>query len=77
MTKKATAPSAEAGAVAPASAAKASKPAHHLPTQRRPRDEFTGLGGTYTRNPETGERTKVQPPAAASAAAEEEDTAEA
>ena len=77
MTKKATAPSAEAGAAAPAPEAKALKPAHHLPTQRRPRDEFTGLGGTYTRNPETGARTKVQPPAEAPAAAGGEDTAQA
>ena len=77
MTKKATAPGAEAGAAASAPAAKASKPAHHLPTQRCPRDEFTGLGGTYTRNPETGERTKVPPPAEAPAVAGGEDTAEA
>jgi len=59
-----TAAPAEASAAAPASNpvhtyAQGSKPAHHLPTQRRPRDQFTGLGGTYTRNPETGERALV------------------
>ena len=77
MNKRATAPSAEAGAAAPAPAAKAAKPAHHLPTERRSRDEFTGLGGTYTRDPKTGARTKVPPSAEAPAAAGSEDTAQA
>lgn len=57
--KKATAPSAEAGAAAPAPKA---NPLHQ-PTPRRPRDQFTGQGGTYARDPITGERTPVSPPA--------------
>ncbi|MNV55220.1 hypothetical protein D3C71_1474470 [compost metagenome] len=75
MIKKATAPGAEAGAAAPAAAittpvhtsapAKPTKPAHHQPTAPRPRDEFTGQGGTYQRDPATGVRTKVPPPAPA------------
>lgn len=67
MAKKTTADQAEAGAAAPASATDTAvhtyaqtKPAHHLPTPRRPRDQYTGKGGTYTRDPATGERTPVQ-----------------
>ncbi len=77
MAKKTTADQAEAGAAAPASTtetavhtyaqeaqpAKPAKPAHHLPTPRRPRDQYTGVAGTYTRDPETGERTPVKPEA--------------
>jgi len=66
MSKKATAPGAEAGAAAPAATAtKPAKPAHHLPTAPRPRDQYTGKGGTYTRDPATGERTPVTPVAPA------------
>lgn len=68
MTTKAIAPGAKAGAAAPADKAqpaKPSKPAHHQPTAPRPRDEFTGQGGTYQRDPATGVRTKVPPPAKA------------
>ncbi|CAN7202700.1 hypothetical protein LJR118_000611 [Acidovorax sp. LjRoot118] len=72
MAKQTTADKAEAGAAAPASttptpvhtyAQKPAKPAHHLPTPPRPRDQFTGKGGTYTRDPATGERTPVKPEA--------------
>ena len=35
------------------------------PSQRHPRDEHTGVGGQYVRDPVTGVRTKVEPPAAA------------
>lgn len=73
MAKQTTADKAEAGAAAPASTTdtlvhtyaqhKPAKPAHHLPTERRPRDQYTGKGGTYTRDPQTGERTPVQPEA--------------
>lgn len=73
MAKQTTADKAEAGAAAPASTAatpvhtyaqpKPGKPTHHLPTPRRPRDEYTGVAGTYTRDPETGVRTPVQPEA--------------
>lgn len=65
MTKKATAPAAKAGAAAPATA-KATQPNPlHQPTPRRPRDAHTGKGGTYTRDPVTGQRTPVQPVASA------------
>lgn len=68
---KSTAAPAGAGAAAPAPAPKkAEKPAHHQPTPPRPRDEFTGQGGTYVRDPKTGERTKVEPPAADAPAAD-------
>lgn len=83
MTKRATAPGAEAGAAAPAATSTAA-PVHtsaqapkanplHQPTTRRPRDEHTGKGGTYTRDPATGLRTPVKP----AAPAEGEDTATA
>ena len=65
---KSTAASAAAGAAAPVATpnpTKPTKPAHHLPTPPRARDEFTGLGGTYTRDPATGKRTRVPPPAPA------------
>jgi hypothetical protein len=66
MSKRATAPAAEAGAAAPATVpAKAAKPAHHQPTAPRPRDQYTGKGGTYQRDPVTGERTPVTPVAPA------------
>lgn len=59
---------AEASAAAPASvpvhtSAQDAKPAHHQPTPRPPRDQYTGRGGTYARNPATGERTPVTPAA--------------
>ena len=63
---KSTATPAAAGAaapVAPPTAGKATKPAHHHPTPPRPRDEYTGKGGTYTRDPATGQRTPVKPAA--------------
>ena len=84
MSKKATAPGADAGAAAPATTSTAA-PVHtsaqkapkanplHQPTPRRPRDEHTGMGGTYTRDPETGQRTPVKP----AAPADGEDTATA
>ena len=65
MSKKATAPAAEAGAAAPATPPQATKPALHQPTPRRPRDAYTGQGGSYTRDPATGERTPVPPVAPA------------
>lgn len=60
-----TSASAAAGAAAPVATPKPTKPAHHLPAPPRVRDEFTGLGGTYTRDPATGLRTRVLPPATA------------
>jgi len=70
MAKQTTADKAGAGAAAPASTTdtpvhtyaqqKPAKPAHHLPTPRRPRDQYTGVAGTYTRDPKTGERAPVQ-----------------
>lgn len=62
---KSTAAPAAAGAAAPVATPKATKPAHHLPTPPRARDEFTGIGGTYMRDPATGVRTRVPPPAPA------------
>lgn len=62
---KSTAAPAAAGAAAPVATPKPTKPAHHLPTPPRARDEFTGLGGTYMRDPATGKRTRVPPPAEA------------
>lgn len=62
---KSTAAPAAAGAAAPVATPKATKPAHHLPTPPRARDEFTGIGGTYMRDPATGKRTRVPPPAEA------------
>jgi len=41
--------------------AKPAKPAHHLPTPPRPRDVHTGKGGSYVRDPATGERRRVEP----------------
>ncbi|MDA8522310.1 hypothetical protein [Acidovorax sp. NCPPB 4044] len=73
---KRTADPAEAAAVAAdesvhtyaqTAATRPTKPAHHLPTLRRPRDEFAGIGGTYLRDPETGKRT-LAPPVAMPAA---------
>lgn len=87
MSNKAIAPGAKAGAAAPATNSTAA-PVHtsaqkapkanplHQPTPRRPRDEYTGQGGTYTRDPVTGQRTRVEP-AAAPAAAGADDTAAA
>lgn len=74
MTNRRTAPAAEAGAAAPegseqaavharAQAASPAKPPHHQPTQLHPRDKHTGKGGTYTRDPITGERTPTEPQA--------------
>lgn len=62
---KSTAAPAAAGAAAPVATPKPTKPAHHLPTPPRARDEFTGIGGTYKRDPITGVRTRVPPPAPA------------
>lgn len=60
MKSKSTAPSAEAGAAAPADTAQQPNP---LLTPMRKRDELTGKGGQYVRDPDTGLRTLVQPPA--------------
>jgi hypothetical protein len=38
---------------------KAEKPPHHRASTPAPRDEFTGQGGRYVRDPATGIRTKV------------------
>lgn len=69
MATHRTAVPADASAAAPASTpvhtsaqtTKPAKPAHHQPSQRRPRDEFTGMGGTYQRDPTTGVRVPVTP----------------
>lgn len=37
------------------------KPPHHEPTAPRPRDKHTGLGGSYVRDPATGERRRATP----------------
>ncbi|KAB2902137.1 MAG: hypothetical protein F9K35_04610 [Burkholderiaceae bacterium] len=73
MTNRRTAPAAEAGAAAPEGGEQAAvhtraqavpaKPPHHQPTQLPPRDKHTGKGGTYTRDPITGERTPTEPQA--------------
>lgn len=34
------------------------------PVQTPARDEYTGLGGTYVRDPATGQRARLQPPEA-------------
>lgn len=62
MSKR-TAVSAEAGAAAPASVAptKSAAPA----VQVWPPDQYTGIGGTYIRDPITGVRTPVKPEATA------------
>ena len=57
MSKTRTAPSAEAGTAAPATP---SKPTSLL-TPPRERDEMTGKGGTYVRDPATGKRTQQAP----------------
>ena len=57
MSKTRTAPSAEAGTTAPATP---SKPTSLL-TPPRERDEMTGKGGTYVRDPATGKRTLQAP----------------
>ena len=70
MSKKATAPGAEAGAAAPAATTDNSaattnvhtsaQPAHP-PMVDYPPDEYTGLGGEYVRDPVTGIRTRATP----------------
>ena len=71
MSNKRTVPGTEAGTAAPATTnaapAVASK-ANPLITPPRQRDELTGKGGTYTRDPDTGKRTLVPPEPAADAA---------
>lgn len=58
-------PAAPAAAGAAASAPQASTaPAVHTYAPH-PRDEFTGLGGSYLRDPVTGVRTRVPPEAPA------------
>lgn len=37
------------------------KPQHHQPSALNTRDEFTGLGGQYVRDPQTGLRTRLKP----------------
>lgn len=70
MSKKATAPGAEAGAAAPAATTDTSAattnvhtsaPPAHPPTADYPPDEYTGLGGEYVRDPVTGIRTRATP----------------
>lgn len=66
-----TANPAEASAAAPASepvhtsaqlsTAHADKPDHHRPTALPVRDEYTGHGGDYQRDPITGVRSRVAP----------------
>ena len=40
---------------------KPAKPKLHMPTPLHPRDEHTGKGGSYVRDPATGERRRVAP----------------
>lgn len=63
MTKR-TAATAGAGTAAPAPETKDTT----VHTCAHPRDEFTGIGGTYTRDPLTGVRTRVLPAAPADGA---------
>lgn len=42
-----------------ARAGKPSKPSHHQPTKLPPRDEHSGKGGRFVRDPLTGVRTPV------------------
>ena len=72
MSKR-TAVIAEAGAAAPASVASTTPAASAVPVGGWPPDEFTGIGGTYIRDPVTGVRTRVPP----EAPAQGEDTAAA
>lgn len=78
MTKR-TAANAEASTAAPASDTTAPSTDSNVharaqaPAASHPRDKFTGLGGSYMRDPETGVRTRVPP----EAPAEGEDTAAA
>lgn len=75
-----TANPAEASAAAPASEpvhtsaqptnTPVAKPQHHLPTALPLRDEYTGKGGDYARDPISGVRTRVSPPAPAAPAAD-------
>lgn len=37
----------------------AGKPAHHKPTALAPRDKYTGMAGSFVRDPVTGERKPV------------------
>lgn len=53
MTKRTATPAASAAAPVPP------------PTVQTPaRDEYTGIGGTYVRDPVTGKRARYQPPEA-------------
>lgn len=81
MSNKRTVPGTEAGTAAPPTPdaatneapapAEASKP-HSLITPPRERDELTGKGGTYMRDPATGKRTLVPPEPAAATATDEQ-----
>lgn len=61
MTKRNAAIAATAGAAASTSGT----PATPVHTCAHPRDEFTGQGGSYIRDPATGVRTRVPPEAPA------------
>lgn len=43
-------------APAPVQRTKQPKPAHHQPSTLHPRDEHSGKGGRYVRDPATGQR---------------------
>lgn len=69
MSKR-TAATAAAGAAAPTTDTATDTPAAtvHTSAQQptpRPRDEYTGIGGSYLRDPVTGVRTRVPPAASA------------
>ncbi len=66
MTKR-NAPKRGAGTATPAPAAIAAPPVHTSAQAGPPwpRDEYTGLGGRYIRDPATGQRTRVPPEAQA------------
>ena len=73
MSNKRTVPGTEAGTAAPATTNAAPAPAgaskaNPLITPPRQRDEQTGKGGTYMRDPDTGKRTLVPPEPAADTA---------
>ena len=51
----------QSGAAPSGRSAASKKPPHHEPTAPRPRDKHTGLGGSYVRDPATGERRRATP----------------
>ena len=59
-------------AVAPTPAPADGKPAKPVAEPIHPPDDFTGIGGRYSRDPITGARTRMPDPAADAASATQE-----